>query len=67
MIRQYHRRGDIAAEDVRYIFEPGHRVLLRRKEPGKLKARARGPYVFLRYSNRSGTVAEVMGPAGRAL
>ena len=49
MVKEYTNRRNLAEHDVRYIFEAGDPVLLRSKEPGKLKCRAVGPYTFIRY------------------
>ena len=36
MVREYARRGDLAEQDLRFAFEPGDRVLVRQRVPGKL-------------------------------
>lgn len=59
MLRAYARRRDLAAHDVRFLFRPGDQVLLRNREIGKLKARSVGPYVFLKYLGKLGTVGVI--------
>ncbi len=59
MIEKYKRRRDLNDVDIRYIFESGDPVLLRNKEPGKLKCRAVGPYIFINYLPPSGMVAQI--------
>jgi hypothetical protein len=67
MIRAYRRNKLVADRDPRVIFKPGDRVLLRRRQPGKMKTRAEGPWTFLRYKNTAGWVAIVEGLHGRKL
>jgi hypothetical protein len=67
MIREYQKKRRVASHDPRVIFRRGDRVLLRRRQPGKMKTRAEGPYTFLRYKTSAGWVAAVEGLAGRIL
>lgn len=53
MLENYLKRSNLAARDVRYVFQAGDLVLLRQREPGKLKTRAMGPYTFVRYVGRA--------------
>lgn len=46
MIQAYRRNKAVADRDPRVIFKPGDRVMLRRRQPGKMKTRAEGPYTF---------------------
>lgn len=65
MVQQYHKRRDLASADVRFVFDPGDPVLLRAKEPGKLKCRAVGPYIFTKYIPPGGLVAEIKNAKGK--
>ena len=67
MIREYQKKRRVASLDPRVIFRGGDRVLLRRRQPGKMKTRAEGPFTFLRYKSSAGWVAMVEGLAGRVL
>ena len=49
MVREYAKRADLADQDLRFCFEPGDKVLVRQRVPGKLQTKAMGPYLFLRY------------------
>ena len=42
-------------------------VLLKQREKGKMKTRSTGPHPFVRYEGKLGTVAVIIGPAGREL
>lgn len=59
MLTQYRNRAGRANFDTRVIFKRGEQVLLRRRQPGKLRSRAEGPYTFVSYTNTSGWVAIV--------
>ena len=50
MVREYLRRQRLAEHDVRFLFSPGDKVLLRHVVPGKLNLKVKGPYVFVRYT-----------------
>jgi hypothetical protein len=65
MVREYLRRGDLSREDLRYHLEPGDVVWVRQRVPGKLQARAEGPYTFLRYVGDNHLGGEVMDDAGQ--
>ena len=65
MLKAYARRRGLARMDVRFIFQAGDQVLLRQREVGKLKARSVGPYVFVRYEGKLGTVAVINMGDGR--
>lgn len=67
MYEAYQRRTDLAKMDVRFIFSPGDRVLLKQRERGKMKTRSTGPHVFVRYEGKLGTVAVVIVGTGREL
>lgn len=67
MIKAYRRHRQVGDRDPRVIFRPGDRVLLKRRQPGKMKTRAEGPWTFLRYKNTAGWVAIVEGVHGRKL
>jgi hypothetical protein len=64
MVAEYLRRSDLSQEDLRYHLEPGDAVLVKQRIPGKLQARAEGPYTFLRYLGQNNLGAEVMDPGG---
>ena len=49
MVEAHARHADLAKKDICYVFAKGDQVLLRAREMGKAKARARGPYLFRRY------------------
>ena len=42
-------RPDLAAADLRHVFEPGDAVILKQRLPNKNKVKAEGPFTFLRY------------------
>ena len=65
MVEAYLRKRTLAAHDVRYLFEPGAPVLLRNREPGKMKVRAVGPYVFVKYTGKLGVTAEILNQKGK--
>lgn len=67
MREAYLRRPDLARFDVRFIFSPGDRVLLRQREKGKMKVRSTGPHIFLRYTGELGTTALLSVGGGRTL
>lgn len=67
MIREYARRADLARYDVRYLFSPGDRVLLKQKRPGKLNVKALGPYIFVRYTGPLHVTAVIADGTGRKL
>ena len=60
MVERHARRADLARHDARYIFAEGDQVLLRAREAGKSKARARGPYLFRRYVGWRQVNAEIV-------
>lgn len=60
MVREYLRRKDLSKEDLRFSMEPGDRVMVKQRRPGKLLARAEGPYTFLRYSGDNNLGCEVL-------
>jgi hypothetical protein len=64
MVREYLRRKDLAPEDLRYSLEPGDKVWVKQRVPGKLQAKAEGPYVFLNYRGQNNLGAEVMDQEG---
>jgi hypothetical protein len=49
------------------MFRAGDRVLLRRRQPGKMKTRAEGPFTFKGYKTTEGWVALVENMGGRLL
>lgn len=59
MVEEYKRRRGLAKYDVRFVFDKGDPVLLRAKEPGKMKCRAVGPYIFVEYVAPMGVVARI--------
>ena len=65
MVKQYLRQRQLAEQDVRFIFAPGDPVLLRAKEPGKLKCRAVGPYVFQKYTGSMGVTSVITNAQGK--
>lgn len=65
MVSEYLRWTDLAPEDLRYVLEPGDAVWVKQRTPGKLQARAEGPYTFLRYAGDNHLGAEVMDAAGQ--
>ena len=65
MVREYLGRADLAAQDLRFAFHPGDRVILRQKIPGKLQKKAMGPYSFLRYTGHNQLGAEILDHQGR--
>ena len=60
MVAEYLRRSDLSEEYLRYHLEPGDLVLVKQCIPGKLQAKAEGPYSFLRYLGQNNLGAEVM-------
>jgi hypothetical protein len=60
MVQEYLRRTDLAQEDLRYHLEPGDAVWVKQRLPGKLQAKAEGPYTFLRYVGHNHLGGEVM-------
>jgi hypothetical protein len=60
MIRSYHRRDDLADLDVRFAFKGGDLVFLRQRDPGKLKVRCMGPFIFLQYVGSKHVQAKIM-------
>ncbi len=60
MIREYLQRTDLAQEDLRFHLAPGDWVWVKQRVPGKLLAKAEGPYTFLRYLGDNHLGAEVM-------
>lgn len=67
MVREYQKRNRLATHDPRVIFRTGDRVLLRRRQPGKMKSRAEGPFTFVKYKTTAGWVAVVEGVGKRTL
>lgn len=67
MREAYLKRADLAEHDVRFIFSPGDRVLLRQREKGKMKVRSTGPHIFLRYVGELGTTALLSMGGGKTL
>ena len=65
MIREYARRARLADFDVRFLFQPGDRVLMKQKLVGKQRVRAMGPYTFLRYTGQLRVTAEIADTRGR--
>lgn len=64
MVEEYHKRPDLADADVRFIFSAGDSVLLRQRDPRKMKSRAMGPYTFIKYSGRRCTTATILNAKG---
>jgi hypothetical protein len=60
MVQEYLRRGDLARGDLRHGLEPGDLVWVKQRIPGKLMAKAEGPYTFLRYVGSNHLGGEVM-------
>ena len=65
MVQEYFKRRDIPFLEVRFNFEAGDQVLLKQKEPGKMKCRALGPYTFIKYTGRLGVTAEILNAKGK--
>ena len=65
MIREYARRAKLADFDVRFLFRPGDRVLLKQKTPGKQQVRALGPFVFCSYTGALRVTATIADGSGR--
>ena len=61
MVQEYLRRKDLSREDLCYKLEPGDNIWVRQRIPGKLQAKAEGPYIFLRYVGDNNLGAEIMG------
>lgn len=61
MAEAYMRQRTLAEHDVRYIFNPGDKVLLKQTQPAKHKCRAVGPYIFVRYTGELGVNAYIVG------
>jgi hypothetical protein len=61
MVQEYLRRSDLAREDLRYALTPGDKVWVKQRIPGKLQAKAEGPYTFLKYLGDKNLGSEVMG------
>lgn len=65
MIREYARRARLADFDVRFLFKPGDRVLMKQKLVGKQRVRAMGPYIFVRYTGELRVTACIADTRGR--
>jgi hypothetical protein len=65
MAKDYSHRKDLAKFDVRHIFTPGDAVLLKQREIGKFKCRARGPFTFVKYTGKLGTGAVILNHKGK--
>lgn len=65
MIKRYMKSKKLAEHDVRYIFKPGDYVLLKQRQPGKMKVKAVGPYLFIKYNGKQGVTAVVETDKGR--
>lgn len=57
MVAEYERQHQLNEAGVEFIHEPGDWVIMKQKRPGKLRARAMGPYKFVRYKGVMGVVA----------
>jgi hypothetical protein len=64
MVAEYLRRTDLSQQDLRFHLEAGDAVLVKQRIPGKLQAKAEGPYTFLKYLGQNNLGAEVMDAAG---
>ncbi len=64
MARNYRRRKDVSAVDLRRTLKPGDLVLMKQKIPGKLQARCTGPYTFLKFAGPTSTGAELLDTRG---
>ena len=51
--------------DLRFELVPGQQVLLRQRQPGKLRTKCEGPYVFLRSVGPNSAALELLGPNGK--
>lgn len=67
MVAQYARRPGLSPIDNRTILTPGCKVIMRQRQPGKMKLKATGPYTFLRFVGRQGLGAELMDQGGHTL
>ena len=65
MVKKYLARRNLDSVDVRFIFSAGEPVLLKQKEPGKMKCRALGPYTFLEYTGTLGVTASILNHKGK--
>ena len=65
MVADYLQRTQLAQHDVRFVFSQGDKVLLRQREPGKMKCWSVGPYTFLRYTGRLGVNAVILNARGK--
>lgn len=65
MLESYLKRADLARHDVRFVFAAGDGVLLKQREPGKMKCRSVGPYLFVRYEGRMGVTAVILNARGK--
>lgn len=64
MVQEYLRRNDLSKEDLRYSLEPGDAIWVKQRIPGKLQAKAEGPYTFLKYVGDNHLGAEVTDVQG---
>ena len=64
MIADYLRHADLNEKDLRFVFQPGDRVLLKQRKPGKLQIKAVGPFVFVQYTGALQVTAKIVLPAG---
>ena len=64
MVAEHVRMADLDRVDIRFVFWPYDMVLLRTPRPGKLKARAIGPFTFLDYMGWHGVNARICNTAG---
>lgn len=60
MQKQYLKRRDIAASDIREQVQPGDYVAVCVRTPSKLEARWKGPWLVLRVLGEHGTTLELM-------
>lgn len=60
MVKSYKKRAELADIDVRFIFSGGDLVFLKQREPGKLKVRSMGPFIFLAYVGSKRVQARIM-------
>ena len=51
IVQEYLRQQRVAEHNVRFLFSPGDKVLLRHVVPGKLNLKVKGLYVFVHYTS----------------
>ena len=64
MANEYLKHSNLARYNVRFLFQPGDKVLLRKQEAGKLATKAHGPFIFVIYAVPLGVTAKIQSADG---